>query len=92
LEALGLLGGVPREALHAQLCAALRVVIQVRRDGTGRHVEEVCLLLPGTDRRMVSAVSAWRRDRGPGPAAGALSRLLEERGIRPPAVLAGGRP
>ena len=87
LEALGLLGGVPREALHAQLSAGLRVVIQVRRGPAGRRVEEVCLLLPGPDRRMVNAVSAWRRGSGPGPAAVALARLLAERGVRP--VLAG---
>src|SRR6185295_11654246 len=42
LEALGLLGGVPRAALHAQLAAALQVVIQVRRAGGQRVVDEVC--------------------------------------------------
>ena len=33
LEALGLLGGLPRAALHAQVAAALQVVLQVRRTG-----------------------------------------------------------
>ncbi len=87
LEALGLFGGVPREALHAQIGAGLRVVIQVRRTPTGRCVEEVCVLLPGTGGRVVTAVSAWHGTRGPGPAAGALSRLLEERGVRPVVAL-----
>lgn len=92
LEALGLLGGVPREALHAQLSAGLRVVIQVRRGAAGRVIDEVCVLLPRSDRTVVNAVSAWRRGSGAGPAAAALSRLLAERGVRPLTALAEARP
>jgi len=91
LEALGLLAGVPRDALHAQVAAALRVVVQVRRTGSGRVVDEVCLLLPGTGRGLLTAVPAWRRGTGPGPAAGALARLFTERGVAVPAVLGGAR-
>jgi pilus assembly protein CpaF len=92
LEALGLLGGVPREALHAQVCAALQVVVQVRTTPTGRVVDEVCLLLPSTQPRLVAAVPAWRRGAGPGPAATALADLLLRRGVTPPAVLSSGSP
>ncbi|GAA1802829.1 TadA family conjugal transfer-associated ATPase [Planosporangium flavigriseum] len=87
LEALGLLSGVPREALHAQIAAALQVVLQVRAVATGRVLDEVCLLLPSTESRLVQAVPAWRRDRGAGPVARALADLLVRRGVEPPPVL-----
>jgi pilus assembly protein CpaF len=45
LEALGALGGLSREALHAQLGAALKVLIHVRRLPDGRRwLEEVRLV------------------------------------------------
>jgi pilus assembly protein CpaF len=89
LEALALLGGMPRDALHAQVVAALQVVIHVRRIADRRVVDEVCLLLPGGPRRLVSAVPAWRRQDGPGPAARVLARLLAERGAAVPPILRG---
>lgn len=95
LEALGLLGAVPRDALHAQVLAALQVVVHLRRTAQGRVVDEICLLLPSGGRRLVSAVPAWRRGAGAGPAALALARLLAERGVAAPSVLgatAGGGP
>jgi pilus assembly protein CpaF len=49
LEALGLLGGVPREAVRAQIAAGLQVVIAMRREPTGRRVEEICMIEPGPD-------------------------------------------
>jgi pilus assembly protein CpaF len=87
LEALGLLGGVPRAALHAQIAAALRVVIQVRATAQGRVVDEVCVLRldPGT--RLVTATPAWRREFGAGPGALDLAELLACREVPPPAVL-----
>jgi pilus assembly protein CpaF len=91
LEALGLLAGVPREAVHAQVSAGLRVVVQVRRTPTVRVVDEVCLLLPGTGRRLLTAVPAWRRGWGAGPAANALARLLADRGVTAPAILGSAR-
>jgi pilus assembly protein CpaF len=91
LEALGLLGGIPRAALHAQIAAALQVVVHLRRERTGRVVEQVCLLLPTGAGRVIGAVTAWHRGTGPGPAANALIRLLAERGVPAPAAL-GGRP
>jgi pilus assembly protein CpaF len=89
LEALGLFGGVSREALHAQLIAGLQVVLHVARGPVGRVLDEVCVLLAAGDTRLVQSVPAWRRDSGAGPAAGALARLLDQRGVRVPPVLAG---
>lgn len=80
LEALGLLGGVPRAALHAQVAAALQVVVHLRRTGGQRVVDEVCMLLPDGPDRLVRAVPAWRRDGGYGPGAEALRALLVQRG------------
>jgi len=88
LEALGLLGGLSREALHAQLAASLQVVLHLGHSGAGRSLEEICLLLPAGPARFVHAMTAWRRDSGPGPAATALARLIAEAGIRPPSILA----
>jgi pilus assembly protein CpaF len=90
LEALGLLGGVPRGALHAQIAAALQVVAQVRTTATGRVLDEVCLLLPSPESRIVSALPAWRRGCGAGPAAPALADLLVRRGVVPPPILRSG--
>jgi pilus assembly protein CpaF len=86
-EALGLLGGVSREALHAQLAAGLRVVLHLGRTGAVRSLEEVCLL-DGTG-PTVRAMPAWQRGVGPGPAAGALARLFAARGVVVPSVVSG---
>jgi pilus assembly protein CpaF len=87
LEALGMLGGLPRAALHAQVLAALQVVLQVRRTDQGRILESVSLLLPAGEQRLATVVPAWRRERGAGPAAGALAQLIAGRGVAVPAVL-----
>jgi pilus assembly protein CpaF len=92
LEALGLLGGITREALHAQLAAALQVLIHLRRTASrDRVVEQVCLLLPDSVQGLVTVVPAWHRTHGPGPGAAALGRLLVNRGVAVPDVL-GVRP
>jgi pilus assembly protein CpaF len=83
LESLGLLGGMPRAALHAQLAAALQVVIQLRRFDGARAVDEICLLRPAGPDRLVQAVPAWRRDGGSVPGAAELTALLTARGWRP---------
>ena len=88
LEALGLLGGLPRAALHAQVVAALQVILQVRRTEQGRVLESVSVLLPAGEHRLATVVPAWRRLRGAGPAAPALAQLLAARGVAVPAVLA----
>jgi pilus assembly protein CpaF len=87
LEALGLLGGLPRAALHAQVVAALQVVMHLRRTDRGRVLEAVCVLLPAGPDRLATVVPAWRRLHGAGPAAPALARLLAARGVAAPAVL-----
>ncbi|MGK5520846.1 TadA family conjugal transfer-associated ATPase [Micromonospora sp. URMC 107] len=87
LEALGMLGGLPRPALHAQVAAALQVLLQVRRGAEGRVLESVCLLLPEGPDRLVTAVPAWVRGRGPDLAAPALATLLRERAVPVPPVL-----
>ncbi|GIF15109.1 TadA family conjugal transfer-associated ATPase [Actinoplanes teichomyceticus] len=87
LEALGLLGGLPRAALHAQVLAALQVVVQVRRTGHGRVLESISVLLPSGAERLPTVVPAWDRAVGAGPAAGVLARMLRERGAGVPPVL-----
>jgi pilus assembly protein CpaF len=90
LEALGLLGGLGREALHAQVASALRVVIHLRRGLAGRKLEEIRLLSGAGSE--IHARSVWRAGTGAGPAAPELSRLLADRGVPPSAVLSGHRP
>jgi pilus assembly protein CpaF len=88
LEALGLLGGLSREALHAQVAAGLQVVLHLGRGAfSGRSLQEVCVLLPAGPARLVQAVTAWRRDTGVGPAVTVLCRLLSARGVEPPVGL-----
>ncbi|MDG4774436.1 TadA family conjugal transfer-associated ATPase [Solwaraspora sp. WMMD792] len=87
LEALGLLGGLPRAALHAQIAAAIQVVVQLRRAGGRRFVDAVCLLTPHGPERLITVTPAWRRGAGPQPAGPTLARVLIERGVPVPAVL-----
>jgi pilus assembly protein CpaF len=87
LEALGMLGGLPRAALHAQVLAALQVVLHLRRTDEGRVLESVGVLLPAGEQRLVAVVPAWRRGRGAGPAAECLARLIAGRGVRIPTIL-----
>ncbi|MFG1673896.1 TadA family conjugal transfer-associated ATPase [Micromonospora sp. NPDC049282] len=87
LEALGMLGGLPRVALHAQVAAALQVVLQLRRTGTGRVLDSIGLLLPEGPDRVVTVVPAWIRGRGLGLAARSLGNLLRERGVPVPPIL-----
>src|SRR5690606_41949883 len=72
LEALGMLGGLPREVLHAQVAAALRVVLHLCRTSDGRVLDDFRLLLPGGDDRVFAAEPAWRVVHASGPAARAL--------------------
>ncbi|HEX5598074.1 MAG TPA: TadA family conjugal transfer-associated ATPase [Micromonosporaceae bacterium] len=93
LEALGLLGGLPRVALHAQVAAALQVLLQMRRTREGRALEEICLLLPAGPERLVTVVPVWQRRRGLGPAAPTLARMFAERSVPvPPLLLERDRP
>ncbi|AEV81376.1 pilus assembly protein CpaF [Actinoplanes sp. SE50] len=84
LEALGLLGGLPRAALHAQVLAALQVVLHLRRVGGARLLESIGILVPAGTERLTSVVTAWDRTTGPGP--GPFARMLRARGITAPPV------
>lgn len=86
LEALGLLAGVGREALHAQIGAGLQVVLHLRRSDGLRVLEEICLLVPAERSGLVRAETAWRRHLGAGPAANRLNRLLLTHGAPPAAI------
>ncbi|MEU8259328.1 TadA family conjugal transfer-associated ATPase [Micromonospora sp. NPDC048999] len=92
LEALGLLGGLPRAALHAQVVAALQVLLQMRRTAEGRVLESVSLLLPDGPDRLVTVVPAWLRGRGIGLAARPLGALLRERDAPVPPILCAAWP
>ncbi|MFD0595534.1 TadA family conjugal transfer-associated ATPase [Catellatospora coxensis] len=87
LEALGLLGGLPRPALHAQVAAAIRVLLHLRRTPSGRVLDEICLLTPDGPERLVTARPVWRRDGAPLPAAAELAALLRARDVTPPTWL-----
>jgi pilus assembly protein CpaF len=87
LEALGLLGGLSRVALHAQVAAALQVVVQLRRTAGGRVLDEVCVLAPAGRDRLVVTAPAWRRGHGAGRGARVLARLLADREVAPPGWL-----
>ncbi|WP_432994934.1 TadA family conjugal transfer-associated ATPase [Dactylosporangium sp. CA-233914] len=85
LEALGLMGGVPRAALHAMVVSALRVVVHLHRAQSGqRELTEICVLSHHPDRHTAVVVTAWRRGSGPGPAAPDLDELLSRHGVEPP--------
>lgn len=92
LEALGMLGGLPRAALHAQVLAALQVVLQVRRTARGRLLESVGVLLPAGEQQLATVVPAWQHGQGLGPAAAALASLITSRGVAAPAVLVPSQP
>ncbi|WP_433723974.1 TadA family conjugal transfer-associated ATPase [Actinoplanes sp. CA-051413] len=92
LEALGMLGGLPRAALHAQVLAALQVVLQVRRTDRGRVLESVGVLLAAGEQRLVTVVPAWQLGRGAGPGAETLARHLTDRGVAVPPILQRAKP
>jgi pilus assembly protein CpaF len=80
LEALGVAAGLPREAVHSQVAAALRVVLHLARASTGRRrLVEIAVLQPTPSGRVTSsrAVSfAANGTAAAGPAAAALEHLL----------------
>lgn len=80
LEALGALGGLSRQALHAQLGAALQVLVQVRRLSDGsRWLEEMRLVSPDEESGRCRTVPALRfgldGSTEAGPGAEELARL-----------------
>ena len=79
LEALGVTAGLSRDAVHAQIAAALHVVVHLVRDDERRRVSEIGVLSAGRDGR-VRSIPALLHGRGgattAGPAAGVLDELL----------------
>lgn len=79
LEALAALGGLSRDATHAQVAAAIRVVIHVVNRHGRRQVSEVGLVTRTASG--IEVVEALRVDASgrafPGPAAGRLEKVLE---------------
>ena len=79
LEALAVLGGLDRAALHSQLAAAVQVVLHVRRDRAGRRrLSEIAVLRTGED-GCVRATAAWRADTGFDRGAEHLRELIRAR-------------
>lgn len=77
LEALGVLGGLDRLALHSQLVAAVRILLHVDRGRDGvRRLSEIAVLRHGPDSAGCAAVSAWHIDTGFGDGAPDLRRVL----------------
>ncbi|AGS33798.1 hypothetical protein B841_01575 [Corynebacterium maris DSM 45190] len=65
LEALAALGGLDPDALHAQLAAAVDMVLVVGRDPTGRRIlRQIGVLRRGDDGRVV-ADAVWDFQHGP---------------------------
>ena len=80
LEALAALGGMGRAALHAQLAAALDLVIHIRRHPSGRReVTEIDVLVADPSSGLVrteEALTFARRRTVRGPGSQALERML----------------
>jgi pilus assembly protein CpaF len=82
MEALAALGGLPRDALHSQLSAAVHVVLHMRREPDGsRRLGQIGVLDRNADG--VFVLPAWRPD-GWQPGQAALAGALTARGVRPP--------
>lgn len=83
LEALAAPAGMGREALHAQLAGAVRLVFHMRRTATGRVLAEIALLVREAT-GFVVAVPALRFGEPVEPGLEMLAELLGLRGIPVP--------
>jgi len=82
-EALGVAAGLARMAVHAQLAAALRVVVHLRRDADRvRRVAELAVLVRDGDHVRTDPAVTVRADRSKvvGPGAATLAGLLSHLG------------
>ncbi len=93
IEALAMLAGVGRMAAHSLLASALCAAVHVKRDRSGkRRVTEIAVLARDAGSGFVVAYSALQhldasRGAAPGPGAGALRALIEQRGASVPSAL-----
>ena len=77
LEALGVTAGLSRDAVHAQIAAALHVVVHLVRDAECRRVSEIGVLSAGRDGR-VRSIPALLHGRGGSTTAGPAADVLDE--------------
>ncbi|GAA4421486.1 hypothetical protein GCM10023148_22140 [Actinokineospora soli] len=75
LEALAALAGMPHQALHSQLAAAVHLVLHMTRTGPRRTLTEIALLHRPSD--TVQAIPVWR-DNTPTRHFPHLARLLHK--------------
>ena len=78
-EALAALGGIGRDAVHAQLAGAVRVVMHIRREGQGRVLHEIAVLRRDSA-GLVRAQPAIVAGRPDGAGAAVLAHWLADRG------------
>jgi len=78
LEALAVLGGLDRSALHSQLAAAIQVLVHVTRGARGRRLTQIALLR-GDGAGLVGVLPVWDVDRGRHDGIGVLQKLIAER-------------
>jgi pilus assembly protein CpaF len=83
IEALGALGGLDRAAVHAQLAAAVQVVLHLRRERGRRVLAEIAVLNRGSDGQC-RAVPAMLGGTPVAPGAGLLEGLVRDRGVAVP--------
>lgn len=65
LEALGALGGLDRAALHSQVAAAVRVLLHLGRDRSGRRRLQEIAVLHREPSGLVGVRTVWHVDRRP---------------------------
>jgi len=83
MEALAAAGGLPRDALHSQLAAAVQVVLHMRKAPSGSRILHTVGVL-GRAAGEVTVRPVWTAERGWSPERAALAELLAERGVRAP--------
>jgi pilus assembly protein CpaF len=83
MEALAATGGLPRDALHSQLAAAVQVVLHMHRLPSGARVLDTVGVL-GRDDGTVTVRPVWTRSHGWTGERAALGALLQERRVSPP--------
>ena len=86
LEALGLMAGLPRDAVHALASVGLHACLHVARTPRGRRVTGIHVVTFDGDGRVITVPALVLRDDGLVPADGAdaLRQMIEARGVAAP--------